>query len=241
MAAGHTAISNAADPAAIARRRRDWFDLSVGYGLILLVIWTPNPFQRPLYLIAALFILAASWRSFESRAAMGLGAANFPSSLWVVGLALLGSAIAVAIAHHLRTLRPWHGPVELLQRFWGYAIWSFAQQFLLVDYFLPRLRRLVPGQKYPVALAAGIFAFAHLPSPILTIATLAWGVAACLLFLRYRNLYTLAMTHAILGITIAICFPGPVTHNMRVGLGYLAYTSHPHHHRNPGLPQPYRP
>jgi len=53
---------------------------------------------------------------------------------------------------------------------------------------------------------------------------------ACLLFLRYRNLYPLAMAHAILGITIAITIPGAVDHNMRVGLGYLHYSPRYHWH-----------
>jgi hypothetical protein len=48
-------------------------------------------------------------------------------------------------------------------------------------------------------------------------------LASCLLFLRYRNLYPLALAHTILGITVAITVPGPVVHNMRVGLGYLTY------------------
>jgi membrane protease YdiL (CAAX protease family) len=84
-------------------------------------------------------------------------------------------------------------------------------------------------------MAAVIFAVAHLPSPILTPVTLIWGFAACLLFLRYRNLYPLAMAHAILGISIAITIPGPVDHNMRVGLGYLTYG---HTHKPAPLPQP---
>jgi membrane protease YdiL (CAAX protease family) len=86
-----------------------------------------------------------------------------------------------------------------------------------------------------VAVAATIFAAAHLPSPILTPITLIWGLAACLLFLRYRNLYPLAMAHALLGITIGIAIPGPVDHNMRVGLGYLTYA---HTHRPAPSPQP---
>ena len=40
------------------------------------------------------------------------------------------------------------------------------------------------------------------------------------------------MAHAILGITIAITVPGPVDHNMRVGLGYLTYNPHKFTHRS---------
>jgi len=39
------------------------------------------------------------------------------------------------------------------------------------------------------------------------------------------------MAHAVLGITVAIAVPGPVDHNMRVGLGYLRY------HRGMGQPR----
>ncbi len=78
----------------------------------------------------------------------------------------------------------------------------------------------------------GLFTIAHLPNPILTVLTLLWGWASCRLFLRYRNLYTLAMAHAILGISIAITIPGPVDHNMRVGLGYLTYNPNKFTHRS---------
>ena len=80
--------------------------------------------------------------------------------------------------------------------------------------------------------ATGLFVIAHLPNPILTVLTLFWGSASCRLFLRYRSLYTLAMAHAILGISIAITIPGPVDHNMRVGLGYLTYNSSKFNHRS---------
>jgi len=233
MAVGQTAILHAESLAAPARKGRDLFELGVGYGLILLVIWTPNPWQRRLYLVAALFILVVSWRNFTSWAAMGLRKTDLLRSLWIVGVALIFSAISITIAIRLQTLRPWRGPAELVQRFWGYAIWSFLQQFLLQIYFLQRTLRLVSSKKLAVGLAVAVFTLAHLPNPLLTLATLVWGCAACLLFLRYRNLIPLGVTHAILGITIALCFPGQVTHNMRVGLGYLTYTPKLHRHHRP--------
>ena len=50
-----------------------------------------------------------------------------------------------------------------------------------------------------------------------------WGIVACLVFLRCRNVYPLMLTHAILGVSLAITVPGPKVHNMRVGIGYLHY------------------
>ncbi len=102
------------------------------------------------------------------------------------------------------------------------------QQILLQDVFLRRLQRLLPSAGLAAFATAIIFSIAHLPSPVLTVVTFVFGLAACLVFLRYRNLYPLAIAHAILGVTIAITLPNSVIRNMRVGLGYIHY-GHQHH------------
>ena len=216
-------MPTAGNPVATGRKRRDVVELSVAYGLILLVIWTSRPLQTVLYYVAIAALAAIFWRSFESCAALGLGTANFLRSLWVVGVALMLAAVAVLLAIRLHTLRVPGGPALFLKRYWGYIIWSFVQQILLLDFFLLRLLRLMPRRTSAVLATAGIFALAHLPNPILTPLTLLWSLAACLIFLRHHNLYPLAMAHAILGICLAITVPGSVSHNMRVGLGYLQY------------------
>jgi membrane protease YdiL (CAAX protease family) len=209
-------------------QRRDLAQFCVGYALILAVIWSPRPYQRPLYILAVLFIAASMWVSYEGRDAMGLRRTNLLRSLWIPALAASLAAGAIFLAMRKHTLHP-VGSVSLyVKTFWGYAIWSFAQQLLMQSFFLPRLLRLMTRPRAAAFAAAGIFALAHLPNPILTAMTLVWGSVACLLFLRYRNLYPLAMAHAILGICVAITLPGPVIRNMRVGLGYLNY---PRHHR----------
>jgi hypothetical protein len=97
------------------------------------------------------------------------------------------------------------------------------QQFILQSYFLLRLLRLLPGKLAPVLVAAAIFALAHLPNPILTPITLIWGAIACVLFLRYRNIYALGVAHGIMGLCVAVTVPNSLHHHMRVGLGYLRY------------------
>lgn len=217
---------------AAARNRRDRIELCVGYGLILLVIWTPGPLQRLLYYIAIVVLGAILWRSFDSWADLGLRTANLLQSIWVVGAALVVATAAVICAIRLHTLHVPDGTALFLKRYIGYAVWSFAQQILLLDFFLSRFMRLLPGKKSAVVATAGIFALAHVPNPILTPLTLLWGVVACLLFMRYRNLYPLAIAHAILGICIAVAVPGSVSHNMRVGLGYLQYRRNVDHHHS---------
>jgi membrane protease YdiL (CAAX protease family) len=203
--------------------RRDLLELSVGYGLILATIWTANPIQRVLYWLALAWIVATSWARRDGWTALGLGRKGLLRSLWVVGVALLVSAAMIFIASRTHTLHRLHGPTPIYLHGWGYIVWSIMQQFLLQSYFLLRFMRLLPGKLAPILAATAIFALAHLPNPILTPITLVWGAIACVLFLRYRNIYTLGLAHGIMGLCVAMTVPNSLHHHMRVGLGYLRY------------------
>jgi len=216
---------------------RDIFELSVGYGLILLAIWTPRPWQSAFSWVALVWVLLATGISFDGWGRMGLHGRGFLRSLWVVGAALLLAA-AVAMGGRLHTLHMPQSPALFLRRYWTYAIWALLQEFLMLDFFLLRLLRLMRGKTAAVIATAALFGLAHVPNPVLMPLALVWGSIACLIFLRHRNLYTLGLAHAILGICIAVTVPGPVDHNMRVGLGYLTYRPQQFsgwrhaHHRN---------
>jgi len=203
--------------------RRDLLDLAGAYTLIMATIWTPNPTQRVLYWLAFAWIVATTWARRDGWTALGLGRKGLRESLWVVGVALLLSAAAIFIAWRSHTLHRMHGPTPIYMHGWRYIVWSIMQQFLLQSYFLLRFLRLLPGKTAPILAATGIFALAHLPNPILTPITLVWGAIACVLFLRYRNIYTLGLAHGIMGLCVAVTVPNSLHHNMRVGLGYLRY------------------
>jgi membrane protease YdiL (CAAX protease family) len=224
MEAGRASSFGGEASGAARGKRRDLVELAIAYGLILLVVWTPRPWQSLLWWDAAAAVAIILLIRFDGLEALGLRAANLVGSFWVVGAALLAAAAAVALAGVRHTLRLPASPILFIERYWAYALWAFAQQFLLQCFFLTRLLRLLPSARTAALAAAVLFALAHLPNPILAAVTFFWGFAACLLFLRYRNLYPLALAHAILGIAIAMTVPGPVDHNMRVGLGYLTYT-----------------
>lgn len=204
-------------------RRRDFIELTGIYGLILLVIWTPRPWQWGLWAVAAVCILAVIAHSFDGWRPMGICTVNLVQSLWGVALAMGVALAAVALAVRLHTLHL-PGSVYLFVRHYGwYAIWAGLQQMILQCFFLSRSLRLIPNATAAATLSACLFAVAHLPNPILTVITLVAGLASCLFFLHYRNLWPLAMAHAILGISIAITIPGHLDHNMRVGISYLTY------------------
>lgn len=220
--------------AALQKQRAAWdlSELAIGYALILAVIWTPRPLQRWLYWIAVAWFVFSIVRSFSGWKSFGCCVAGFWRSAWIVGLALVLAGSAVMVASSLHTLHRPIGFAQWVMAFGGYTVWSLAQQFLLQGYFLARLVRLLPNAKLAAVTAASIFAIAHLPNPILTVLTLVWGLAACLVFLKARNLWPLAMAHAIFGISLAITIPAATLHNMRVGLGYLRYRAPRHLQRN---------
>jgi membrane protease YdiL (CAAX protease family) len=109
-----------------------------------------------------------------------------------------------------------------LSRSWQYLVWALAQEFILQGIFFVRLESLL-GSRRAVLAAAGLFAIAHLPSPVLTALSLLGGILFCELFRRFRNLYPLGIIHGALGLTIAASLPDRWLHHMRVGIGYLRF------------------
>lgn len=210
-------------------RTRALFELSLAYSLVLLVIWTPGPIQRALYLVTVVTLAAILALSFESAKSIGIRRTNLLRSLWIVLAAALVATFLIVIAIRLHTLNAPHGFSHFIARYWGYAIWAFIQQVLLLDVFLRRFLILIPSPRLAALATALIFALAHLPNPILTPITFFWGFISCLLFLHYRNIIPLAIAHATLGITLAITMPSPLIRNMRVGLGCLRFNPAQHH------------
>jgi len=202
---------------------RDSFELAICYALIFLVIWTPRPTQRFIFWIAFAWILATTLVCRPDANTLGLRLSSLRSSLWITAGGLFFGGVLVGIALELHTLHPLHGAGSPGWHMAGYLLWAFEQQFILQDYFLLRLLRILPNQSAAMIAAAVLFSTAHLPSPVLVAATLAWGIVSCTLFLRYRNLYALGCVHGVLGLCVAVSVPDAVTHHMMVGLGYLHY------------------
>jgi membrane protease YdiL (CAAX protease family) len=96
------------------------------------------------------------------------------------------------------------------------------QQFILQSFFFNRFEDLY-GSSAAVWMASTLFAAVHLPSPVLTTATLIGALFFCEMFRRYRSVYPLGIVHALLGLTIAAIMPDSLLHHMRVGIGYLRY------------------
>jgi hypothetical protein len=204
-------------------RARDLLELIVGYSAIVGIIWTPEHLQRILSPIALALTLGVVLVRRPSRNDLGVGWRGLIPSLWILPVAIALAVVSAFVAAKIGTLHPlYKGDFMHIS---GYVLWTIYQQFLLQDYFMDRLLRLISTEANAVTIAGTLFAVAHLPNLVLTAATLVWGILSCALFRRYRNLWALGLAQGLLGLCFAICVPDALHHHLRVGLGYLRYRS----------------
>lgn len=199
---------------------RDLPELAIGFAAILAVLWMPTHeqlFFGPIALLAPLGIVLSRRPTLDD---IGLGWRGLARSLWILPAAVAVSFVGVFIAKQIGTFHELYRPD--FAHVWGYVVWTLYQQFLLQDYFMPRLTRLVSSH-HAIMAAAILFAVAHLPNLSLVVATLVWGGVSCYLFRRYHNLWVLGLAQGLLGLCFSVVVPSAMHHNMRVGLGYFNY------------------
>lgn len=191
------------------------------YALILLALWTSQ--YSAVFAIAAIIWILIGTFVRHPLAELGVGSTGFRKSAWVAisgaGLAVVIVAIA-ALSGTLHAFpwlpRPWlHSGV--------YVVWALVQQFIAQSFFFVRFERLLRSGPRAVVATGLLFGVAHLPNPVLLVATAVMGLALTEVFRRHRNVYTLGLAHALLGIAVAMAVPNGLHHGMNVGLAYLTY------------------
>ncbi len=184
------------------------------------MLWLPTHEQQIFGPIALLIPAVLVFWTRPSAIELGFGWRQLLSSLWIFPTAIALGAGGILLAQRAGTLHDLYKPD--IAHVGGYIVWTVYQQFLLQDYFMPRLSRFLSTDA-AIAFAAMLFSIAHLPNVPLTVATLVWGAVSCALFRRYRSIYILGITQGLLGLCFAICVPDVFLHHMRVGLGYWHY------------------
>lgn len=198
-----------------------WLEVGLVFALILLAVWTRQGVVNTLASLSAMGCIL--W--FTSRSPYSMRELGFlaPTSGAMITLSL-GVILAVMIVASGAFMKLVMGPSHPvpMDRAWQYAIWAFAQEFILQSFFYLRLKSVL-GHRRAAWFAAGLFAVAHLPSPALTVLSFIGALLFCELFHRYRNLVPIGLVHALLGLTIAASLPDSLLHHMRVGIGYVMY------------------
>lgn len=198
------------------------WEVVVGYSLIEAALWTAGDLRSAWSMAAVVWIIGLIVYRGQSLRELGLGWTGSLHSLWVIPAAALISGALLFGAHLAGTLHPYVVDRSFFAAALGYLFWALQQEFMLQSFFFNRLERAL-GSGKAVWAAAGLFALAHVPNPVLVPATLVGGLVFCNLFRRYRNIYALVVAQTILGICLAAAVPNTVHHHMRVGIGYLTF------------------
>jgi hypothetical protein len=192
-------------------------EIAVIFWCIMIAIWTPTGRVNAFFWLST----AALVITFAAMGRWGLAEMGVSRPLSGTAFMLAAGALlcAVVVLSGMALRFAGQGYTVAFAKAWQYAIWSLAQEFILQVIFFLRLEALL-GTRRAVPAAAFLFALAHLPSPILTVLSFAGGLLFCEFFRRWRNLYSLGVIHAALGLTIAASLPDKWLHHMRVGIGY---------------------
>ena len=194
-------------------------EVAVGFAAIEGALWSRKPAQFAWALVAFTAVALWTWRSSQSARELGVGKHCLADSLWIVPTAAVVCGIAILTAWFAGSL---HGLLGARAPVWHallYAVWALVQEFLMLSFIFVRFEETA-GTNPAIVATGALFALAHIPNLLLIYVSLGMSLAFCWAFKRYRNIYPLAVAHAMLGITLSIILPNAVTHYMRVGISY---------------------
>jgi len=138
-----------------------------------------------------------------------------------IALAFYIPLLGYGVARHALTWVPLSE--RAVASFLGYGVWCAFQQYLAQSYFHNRLMEAVRNRHLSSLLVGIIFGSAHIPNPILMVATTVAGFVFAEIFARHRNIWPLALAQVVGGLLLAAVSPASIMHNMRVGPGYLFF------------------
>jgi membrane protease YdiL (CAAX protease family) len=195
-------------------------EIAIVYALLEAALWSERP-QQYWWALATLFtVVVLTALGGRSPNQLGIGLRGLGRAWRVIPIAMLAGALLLGLAIVIGTLHPLNRSTVPVMRGSAYAIWSLVQEFLAQSFFFVRLEQTMTRRRAVIANAA-IFAVAHIPNPILMPATFLVGLAFTEAFRRYRNIYPIAVAHAMLGLSLAATIPYSWPHHMKVGIAYF--------------------
>ncbi|HET7100251.1 MAG TPA: CPBP family glutamic-type intramembrane protease [Terriglobia bacterium] len=217
-------------PSVVPRVISPWITASeilAVYAAILLYIWRLQGAHPFLWIPLLAAVLFSQWLYGDTLEGMGLTGREFRASarasLPVLAVVVVGAVCYGLWAHDSasRLASPHAGWM-----FAGYLVWCSFQQFLTQSYFHRRLMKVMRSPHLRSFAIGLLFAGAHIPNPVLMVATFAGGFVFAEIFNLHPNIWPLAFVQAVAGILIGTLSPPWIIHGMRVGPGYFFFHLH---------------
>jgi membrane protease YdiL (CAAX protease family) len=170
--------------------------------------------------LLALGLMIISHREYgESAREIGFRTDNFIATLRLLLLPTAAAVVIVLVGAFLTTGSVIHAPWR--NRFFALPLWALFQQYVLNGFISRRLQVALGSGAISILLVGIIFGLLHLPNPLLAVVTFIGGVIWAWGYQRKANLWALAISHAIVSITLALTFSGDLLNSLRVGFKYF--------------------
>jgi membrane protease YdiL (CAAX protease family) len=188
--------------------------------LLEAALWAPLRLGILFGILALWYVAWQLWQAAVNVRSLGLDLQGLLRESWMIGAAIIIAGAILVTAYFSGSLHRLWGLRHPGYAIAGYAMWAFVQEFMLQCFCLRMLRILV-SRVSALLLSGVVFAVAHLPNPSLTLVTFFAGVAFTAIYARKRNLYVVALIHAVLGLTLAVSAPDAWFHGLRVGRDFV--------------------
>lgn len=137
------------------------------------------------------------------------------------GYATLVAAVALAIGLALHGAGGHAIATPGLRQVLRYFGWALLQQYLICAIYAERWN-IVTGNRYvAVYLGALGFALMHAPNAALMLATFAGGLCWCAIYLRYRALLPLALSHTASALSLVALLPPDILRSAEVSVRFF--------------------
>jgi len=112
-----------------------------------------------------------------------------------------------------------NGKADFLVYLPAYLLWALVQQALLGPVFSDHLQKQFKAPEWLTACFVGVlFSIIHAPNHMLMLATLVAGVTWSLAWLKYKNIYANALSHALLALILYQVMPEAWLGSARIGI-----------------------
>lgn len=138
---------------------------------------------------------------------------------WAYAALVVVLALAIGLILHGSDVRATPAPgARQVLRYFG---WALLQQYLICAIYAERWN-IVTGNRYAaIYLGALGFALMHAPNAALMLATFAGGLCWCAIYLRYRALLPLALSHTACALSLVMLLPADILRSAEVSVRFF--------------------